>query len=189
MRSSIRCHCRPVAQSTSAVQRIPQLTGDCSEGRCEFLSDGPDFHYNPDHDNPGWFTWDMADQSRFNAVVMGKLLVRNEGAACRLRMLTERKHSNLSDNVHGAVTLALMDIALFAAYRSLRNGDGDGAVTLELSSQFIGAGTPGEPLDAVVEIMRETGRLVFLRGIVVQGPEDEHLISSFSGIIRKPKLR
>ena len=30
-------------------------------------------------------------------------------------MLPERKHSNLGDNVHGAVTLGLVDIALFAA--------------------------------------------------------------------------
>lgn len=153
------------------------------------MSDGTDFHYGPDQANPGWFTWDLADDTRFNAAVMGKMLVRNEGAACRLRMQIERKHSNLSDNIHGGVTLALMDIALFAAYRSLRNGDGGGAVTLELSSQFIGAGRPSEPLDAVVEIMRETGRLVFLRGTIVQGEEDEHLVSSFSGIIRKPTVR
>ena len=153
------------------------------------MSDAPDFHYGPDLDNPGWFTWDLADQTRFNGAVMGKLLVRNEGDACRLRMQTERKHSNLSDNVHGAVTLALMDIALFAAYRSLKGGDGGGAVTLELSSQFIGAGKPGQPLDAVVEIMRETGRLVFLRGTVVQGEGDANLIASFSGIIRKPTVR
>ena len=61
-----------------------------------------------------------------------------------------------------------------------------GSVTLELSSQFIGAGKPGVPLDAVVEVLRETKRLVFLRGTVVQGKDDEHLIASFSGIVRKP---
>jgi acyl-coenzyme A thioesterase PaaI-like protein len=153
------------------------------------VSDEPHFHYAPDSDNPGWHTWDLADRTRFNGAVMGKLLVRNEGNACRLRMQTGRMHSNLSDNVHGAVTLALMDIALFAAYRSLKSGDGGGAVTLELSSQFIGAGRPGEPLDAVVEIMRETGRLVFLRGTVVQGENDEHLIAAFSGIVRKPSVK
>ncbi len=150
------------------------------------MTDAPDFHYGPDPDNPGWFTWDLADNTRFNGAVMGKLLVRTEGTACRLRMQTERKHSNLSDNVHGAITLALMDIALFAAYRSLEGGDGGGAVTLELSSQFIGAGKPGTPLDAVVEILRETRRLVFMRGTVVQGDDDANLIAAFSGIIRKP---
>jgi hypothetical protein len=43
-----------------------------------------------------------------------------------------------------------------------------------------------EPLDALVEVMRETKRLVFLRGTVVQGAGDEHLVSTFSGIVRKP---
>src|SRR3546814_9914088 len=39
-----------------------------------------------------------------------------DGRPCaRVRMIPERKHSNLGDNVHGAVTLALVDIALFAA--------------------------------------------------------------------------
>jgi acyl-coenzyme A thioesterase PaaI-like protein len=151
------------------------------------VSDAPDFEYGPSAAHPGWFTWNLTDTTRFNAQVMGELLVRREGERlCRLRMFTERKHSNLSDNIHGAVTLSLIDIALFAAFRSLAGGDGGGAVTLELSSQFIGAGKPGEPLDALVEIMRETGRLIFLRGTVVQGAADENLIASFSGIVRKP---
>lgn len=151
------------------------------------MSDIPDFEYGPSAVHPGWFTWNLTDQTRFNAQVMGELLVRREGERlCRLRMFTERKHSNLADNIHGAITLSLIDIALFAAYRSLRGGDGGGSVTLEMSSQFIGAGQVGQPLDALIEIMRETGRLVFLRGTVVQGDSDENLIASFSGIVRKP---
>jgi uncharacterized protein (TIGR00369 family) len=153
------------------------------------VSDEPNFHYAPDPDNPGWHCWNLTDTTRFNAQVMGHLRVRRDGGTCRLRMDAERKHSNLSDNVHGGVTLSLIDVALFAAYRTLCNGDGGGAVTLELSSQFIGAGVPGEPLDAVVEVMRETGRLVFLRGTVVQGAVDQNLIASFTGIIRKPSRK
>jgi hypothetical protein len=37
----------------------------------------------------------------------------------------------------------------------------------------------------VVEQVRETGRLIFLRGLVVQGPGDEHIVLSFAGTIRK----
>jgi uncharacterized protein (TIGR00369 family) len=154
------------------------------------VGDEPDFRYGPAPGNPGWFTWNLTDQTRFNAQVMGALMVRRESERlCRLRMETQRKHTNLSDNIHGGITLALMDIALFAAFRSLKDGDGGGAVTLELSSQFIGAGKAGPPLDALVEIMRETGRLVFLRGTVVQGEADENLIASFTGIIRKPSRK
>ena len=55
-------------------------------------------------------------------------------------------------------------------------------MTLELSTQFIGAGRPDEPLDAVVEVLRETGRMLFLRGDVVQ---DDRLVAAFSGLVRK----
>ena len=57
------------------------------------------------------------------------------------------------------------------------------AVTLDLCTQFIGAGRIDEPLDAVVELLRETGRLLFLRGLIVQGDET---IASFTATIRKP---
>ncbi|MBK6801060.1 MAG: PaaI family thioesterase [Novosphingobium sp.] len=118
---------------------------------------------------------------------MGHMLVRKDSdRLCRVRMFPERRHTNLLDMVHGAISLALMDVALFASMRLLLDADAGGSVTLELSSQFIGAGKPGVPLDAVVEVLRETKRLVFLRGTVVQGEDDEHLIASFSGIVRKP---
>ena len=151
------------------------------------MSDTKDFLYQPDPDHPGWHSWNLADDTRFNAQTMGHMLVRREGdRLCRVRMFPERRHTNLLDMVHGAVTLALMDVALFAAMRTLLAGDAAGSVTLELSSQFIGAGRPDVPLDAVVEVMRETRRLAFLRGTVVQGEADETLVASFSGIVRKP---
>lgn len=154
------------------------------------MADAATFIYEPSADHPGWHTWNLADQTRFNAVAIGDMLVRTEaGHCCRLRMFPEHRHSNLLDMVHGAVTLALMDIALFAAMRTLLNGDAAGSVTLELSSLFVGAGRLSEPLDAVVEVMRETKRLVFLRGTVVQGQGDSHLVATFSGIVRKPSAR
>jgi acyl-coenzyme A thioesterase PaaI-like protein len=50
--------------------------------------------------------------------------------------------------------------------------------------QFIGAAKPGEPCDAVTELLKETRRLVFLRGIVEQ--DANGIIAAFSGTIRKP---
>ncbi len=151
------------------------------------MSSGPpvfDYREHPDH--PGWFTWNLRDMTRFNGVVMGEMLVRTENGQCRLRMFPERKHTNLQEMIHGAVTLSLIDISLFAAMRTLTAGDPGPAVTLELSTQFIGAGRPDEPLDAVVEVMRETGRLLFLRGTVEQG---DHLVAAFSGLVRKATAR
>ena len=139
----------------------------------------------------GWYTWNMVDRTRFNTEVLGEMRVRREGRHCRLRMFPERRHTNLGDNIHGAVTLGLIDIALFAAMHINGSGEAGPSVTVELSTQFVGAGDPARPLDAVSEIVRETGRMLFLRGFATQPRDDgtEDIIASYSGIVRKMRSR
>ena len=139
----------------------------------------------------GWYTWNMVDRTRFNTAVLGEMRVRREGAHCRLRMFPERRHTNLVDNIHGAVTLGLIDIALFAAMHINGSGEAGPSVTVELSTQFVGGGDPCRPLDAVTEIVRETGRMLFLRGFATQPGENgtEDIIASYSGIVRKMRSR
>lgn len=147
-------------------------------------------HFSAEELDGGWLSWDLKDPTRFNAFIE-PLTVRVEAPTedgrprARVRMIPERKHSNLGDNVHGAVTLALVDIALFAASHQFGSLNAGHSVTLDLSTQFVGAGRVGEPLDALVELVRETGRLIFLRGLVVQGEGDSHIVLSFAGTIRK----
>lgn len=140
------------------------------------------FDHLPDPNNPGWHSWNLKDDTLFNGAVMGKLITRREGDKCRLRMFPQRRHENLQGIIHGAVTLSLIDIGLFATLHVVGSGNAGPSVTLELSTQFVGAGDPGRPLDALTEIVRETGKLVFVRGEIVQ---DDDTIAAFSGIIRK----
>ena len=143
------------------------------------------FRSEPDPDNPGWFTWQLNDSTRFNSWMFPKLLVRGDtDGKARLRMFPEHRHTNLGNNIHGGTVLALIDIALFACARQLGIIEAGTAVTLDLSVQFIGAGKPGVPCDAVTEVLKETRRLVFLRGVVEQG--EGELVAAFSGTIRKP---
>ena len=129
----------------------------------------------------------MTDASRYNGTVLGKMLVRSEGEhKARLRMFPGHIHRNLSNAVHGGVTLGFIDVAMFGASRMFGLIDAGTAVTLDLSVQFIGAGVVGEPLDAEVELLKETGRLLFMRGLVLQGA---NRIAAFSGTIRKPTRR
>ena len=144
------------------------------------------FDHGPDPENPGWRHWNLKDPTLFNGAVMGRLITRVEGDKARLRMFPERKHENLQGIIHGAVTLSLIDIALFTTMHSIGSGNAGPSVTLELSTQFVGAGQPDRPLDAVTEIFRETGSLVFVRGEVVQ---EEHRVAAFSGIVRKMQRR
>jgi acyl-coenzyme A thioesterase PaaI-like protein len=148
---------------------------------------GPGFESFPDPDNPGWFTWQLTDPTRFNSWMFGKLLVRrDEDGKARLRMFPQHHHTNLANRIHGATVLALIDIGLFACSRMLGIIEAGTAVTLDLSTQFIGAGKPDVPCDAVTELLKETRRLVFLRGTVEQ---DGEIIAAFSGTIRKPTAR
>lgn len=150
----------------------------------------PPEHFDGAAQGDGWLSWNLNDATRFNSFIE-PLSVRREAAtadgrpAARVRMLPVHKHSNLGNNVHGAVTLALIDCALFAAAHQFGSLNAGFSVTLDLSTQFVGAGRIDEPLDAVVELVRETGRLVFLRGMVVQGPGDHHIVAAFAGTIRK----
>ncbi len=149
------------------------------------MSDDRGFRSEPDPENPGWFTWELTDQTRFNCWMFPKLLVRDDSdGKAGLRMFPEHRHTNLGNNIHGGTVMALVDIALFACSRMLGIIEAGTAVTLDLNVQFIGAGKPGVPCDAVPELLKETRRLVFLRGVVEQG--DGNLVAAFSGTIRKP---
>ena len=149
--------------------------------------DTPAFDSSPDPDNPGWLKWEMTDPSRYNGTVLGKMLARREAdGQARLRMFPGHTHSSLRNAVHGGVITGFIDVAMFGASRMFGLIDAGTAVTLDLSVQFIGAGVVGEPLDAEVELLKETGRLLFMRGIVVQG---DNRIAAFSGTIRKPTKR
>jgi uncharacterized protein (TIGR00369 family) len=150
-------------------------------------SDKVGFRSEPDPDNPGWMTWRLSDERRYNGQVLGKLIVRSESEGrARLRMFPGLKHSNLANYVHGGTTLGFIDVSLFGAARMFGLIEAGTAVTLDLSVQFLGSGAIDVPLDAEVELLRETRRLLFMRGLVTQG---ENRVAAFAGTIRKPTAR
>jgi len=151
------------------------------------MVDKPSFMSEPDPEHPGWLNWKMSDDRRFNTQILGKTIVRLEAEGrARVRMFPMIRHSNLMNNIHGGATLAFIDVALFGAARVFGLIEAGTAVTLDLSVQFIGAGKIDVPLDAEVELLRQTRRFLFLRGLIVQ---DDGRIASFSGTIKRPSPR
>lgn len=132
---------------------------------------------------PGWNRWDISDEGRFNHMI-GPVRVRREDGRARCRMWPERRHTNLSDMVHGGVVMAFVDIALFAGADTLGVPGARGGLTLDCSVQFAGGAKPGAPMDAIVEILRETGRMAFIRGTVEQ---EGAPVAGFSAILRKAR--
>lgn len=142
------------------------------------------FTCEPDPGNPGWLRWEVSDKTRYNAVFIGPLLLRREsGTTCRVRMEIAARHTNAGEVIHGGTTLGFADVSMFGALYVLTGTDPIGSVTVDLSMQFVAAGSERKPLDAVVELLRETKQLAFMRGTMVQG---ERLVAAFSGTARKP---
>lgn len=145
----------------------------------------PHIRHEPDADHPGWWSWETHDPPRYSAT-LGTLLVQSAGPGrARCRMFPGIAQSNLNETVHGGAILNFIDMSFFAGgymagFRDVQ------AVTLDTSVQFIGAGRLGVPLDAEVELLRETGRLAFLRGLVVQ---EGATLASFTGTLRKTAVR
>ncbi len=138
--------------------------------------------HEPHPEHPGWWTWEVEGPARYNST-LGKFLVRKEGPGCaRCRIFPEELQTNLAGVVHGGAILNFIDISLFAG-GSVAGAGVVRAVTLDCQVQFIAPGRPGLPLDAEVELLKETRRLAFLRGKVVQEGE---VVAAFSGTLRKP---
>jgi acyl-coenzyme A thioesterase PaaI-like protein len=142
----------------------------------------PAFIIEPDPDHPGWNSWRLRDTTRYNNF-LGRILVKRVEETAYTRMFPQTQHSNLADAIHGGTMTGFVDISLFAAARMFGLLDPGPAVTLDLSFQFISAGRIGEALDAEIELLKETGRLLFMRGLAKQGDD---IIASFAGTIRKP---
>jgi acyl-coenzyme A thioesterase PaaI-like protein len=163
-------------------------------GGARGLNTAPPAHFRcePDPDHPGWNRYELSDATRYNRAVLGPLIIRAEGDSpsdfrhCRVRLSPVEHHVNSAGRIHGGVTLGLIDVALFAAMYLLRGVPPAGSVTVDMQTQFIGAGDAARPLDAVVELLRETYRMGFLRGLVVQ---DDDLVASFTATIRKPSKK
>jgi len=135
----------------------------------------------PAPEHPGWHEWRVP--GAFNREVIGTLLVRDEGDGfARTRIFPAAHMGNVHGMIHGGIITALADATVFAGPGVLTGQDLGASVTVELSLQFIGAGKMDEPLDALVSILRETGRMIFCQGKIVQG---DNTVAGFSGIIRK----
>jgi uncharacterized protein (TIGR00369 family) len=141
----------------------------------------PLIRHEPDPDHPGWWTWDLADEERYNAT-LGKLLVRGEGQGrSRCRMFPDRRQSNLGEVVHGGAILTFIDMAMFAGGYAAGAELGP-SVTLDLSAQFLSPAQLGAPLDCTVELLRESKRMAVMRGLVEQ---EGRAVAAWSGTLRK----
>ena len=137
---------------------------------CLRRGDGTDeiFGLAPDPDNPGWQVRREPHTGRF-ADIFGAIRVRIEAeGVVRCRIEPQARHLNVNGTIHGGFALALIDHVLFMGPVALGITGSAGGSTLDVTTQFFGPLVAGPPLDAVVEVLRETGKFVFVRGLIEQ---------------------
>jgi uncharacterized protein (TIGR00369 family) len=92
----------------------------------------------------------------------------------------EQRHMNGGGFMHGGCLMTFADFALFAIATDVLNGDH--AVTLNLSGDFLGSVACGALVEARGEVTRGGGKTIFVRGLVTG---DGQPALSFTGIIRR----
>ena len=129
----------------------------------------------------GWMHWTREPEGRFVEQALGVMYFRDEpDGRVRCRIETGKQHTNLGDDLHGAFIMAVADMVYFAlGWRSL---EAVPAVTLTANFEFISPGRPGQVLEAVGEVLRETRRLLFVRAVLQQ---DGHIVANTSATLRK----
>ncbi len=131
-------------------------------------------------EHAGWTRWRRDPDGRF-ASLLGDFFFRQTSAGdVECRMETDRKHSNGLGYLHGGFIMSFIDMAMFSfIFRQLEN---HAAVTLSCATDFLSAGIVGKPIEASGEILKETGKMLFVRGLVRQ---DGVNLASFTGTMRK----
>ena len=138
-----------------------------------------------DADHPGWYSWGDFPPSSF-AAATGRLLFKPDGERRGVvRMFPTERHMNMGGSIHGGAVMSFIDMAMFAGWRCAGMAQGH-YVTLDMTTHFLARGQVGVPLDAHVELVRQTRGLVFMQGTVTQDGEPCY---SFTGTLKRIKDR
>jgi acyl-coenzyme A thioesterase PaaI-like protein len=130
----------------------------------------------------GWAAWSDPHPDTFLQAI-GRGYMRAESATKALVGLeTRSSHRNRLDSLHGGFLAAFADHAYFGGLWALGHVEQINGVTIDLSMQYLGSGKVGPDLFAEVELLRETGRLMFLRMLITQ---DGQPVAASTATIRK----
>ena len=128
----------------------------------------------------GWHRWHRDPDGRF-ASMLGDFYFRpTETGVVECRMATDRRHANGLGYLHGGFIMSFVDMAMFSFIA--RQLETSAAVTLSCATDFLSAGIVGTPIEAHGEILKETGKMLFVRGLVTQNGNN---VASFTGTMRK----
>lgn len=142
----------------------------------ETMTDGP---------FAGWTRWQGLHPNRFSELLGAHYYRVTPEGAVECAMPAEERHLNGLGYLHGGFLMAFIDQTMFAIARP-RLSPTVGAVTLSCDTHFLGSGVAGKVIRGTGEIIKETGKLFFIRGLLDQEGES---VCAFTGTLRKVTRR
>ena len=115
-------------------------------------------------DSDGWHIWDMSEAGTWPAT-WAPVRYRHEGDHIAIRAEAPAHSANTLGNIHGAF---LAGLAEHVAGVFLRVADIP-CVTISIAFDYPAGVFLGQTLEGRVEMIRETGRMQFLRLLIEQG--------------------
>ena len=144
------------------------------------------FGFHPDPDNPGWFARKPTSLVRFMDFYGDMYAWPLDATRACIRVHPQPHHLNGTGRIHGGFTLGLIDQCLFIGPSAVGVERVFGGSTIDSATQFLAALNADAPIDTIVELMRETHRMIFVRGTVEQAGV---VGASFTGTLKKASAR
>lgn len=125
----------------------------------------------------GWRIWpdDPFEQT------VGPFYMRVGADGPEMAFRAERRHLNGMGAVHGGCLMSFADFALFGIAHEALAPSGYG-VTVAFTSEFISGAKEGALMEALGEVLRAGGSLIFVRGLITG---DGEACLNFSGTLKR----
>lgn len=115
---------------------------------------------------------------------VGPFLRRDDSDGVVIGLRVEPHHANEHGSLHGGVQMAMAD---YTVGTNARHNMGDeGTVSISFTAEFVDAGRVGEWVEGRAEVVRRTGSMVFVRGLLTT---EGRTLLSFTSVVKRLKPR
>ncbi|MBU0538703.1 MAG: PaaI family thioesterase [Gammaproteobacteria bacterium] len=138
--------------------------------------------YFPDVETSDWMPMAMPRGDSFDSH-LDPYQIRKSGAGrAEARFDTNNACQNEQNGLHGGYLAVRAEQVLYLPLYVNRSVAFGRVVTIDMTLQYVAGGTIGLPLLAEVELIHETGRMGFTRGVLKQ---EGRVLTSFTATLRK----
>lgn len=116
------------------------------------------------------------------ARTLGQVYCRRDGDDGLVGFETSPENGNMLGKLHGGFLMTAMDSSLFLISHMMLGTES--VVTLQAGTDFLTPGEIGEPIVVRGRVVKESGRLIWLRGVIEQ-QGGAALTTQWSAIMRK----